>query len=160
MKILVAFYSRTGLTKKLALSLADKIGAEVEEIIDQNPRSGVLGYIVSGREAISKKLAKIDAPRLNPGDYDLVIIGTPLWAGTMSSPIRAYLDQFKGVFKAAAFFTTQQAGAQERVFTILSDFIGIKPLATMSVLSKEVVRGDYQEKINDFINQYEKNLSI
>lgn len=160
MKILVVFYSRTGLTKKLALSLADKIGAEVEEIIDQNPRSGVLGYIVSGREAISKKLAKIDTPRLNPGDYDLVIIGTPLWAGTMSSPIRSYLTQFKGGFKSVAFFTTQQASAQERVFTILSDFVNLKPSATMSVLSKEVVRGDYQEKINDFINQYEKNLSI
>lgn len=160
MKILVAFYSRTGLTKKLSLSLADKIGAEVEEIIDINPRSGVLGYIVSGREAISKKLAQIEPPHYNPSDYDLVIVGTPLWAGTMSSPIRAYLERFKGNFKAVAFFTTQQAGAQEKIFKILADFVGLQPLANMSVLSKEVVRGDYQEKINDFIKQYEKNLSL
>ncbi|MFA5163428.1 MAG: flavodoxin [Patescibacteria group bacterium] len=160
MKILIAFYSRTGLTKKLSLSLAEKIGADLEEIIDHNPRSGVLGYIVSGREAISKKLAQIEAPRLNPADYDLVIIGTPLWAGTMSSPIRAYLDRFKSSFKALACFTTQQGVGQEKIFKILADFIGLKPLAVMSVLSKEVVRGDYQEKINEFIKQYEKNLSL
>ena len=32
MKTLVVYYSRTGTTKKIAVELAEKIGAEIEEI--------------------------------------------------------------------------------------------------------------------------------
>jgi len=160
MKILVVYYSRTGLTKKLALSLAEKIGAATEAIIDQDRRAGVLGYIRSGREAVSKKLAAIEAIQQDPAAYDLVIIGTPLWAGTMSSPVRAYLAAYKDKLKRVAFFITQGGSGQEKVFKILSDFVGQDSLANLAVLSREVVRGDYQDKISAFISQYEKNLSL
>ena len=160
MKILLVYYSRTGLTKKVAESLAAKIGADVEEIVDTNKRSGVMGYIMSGRETIAKKLAVIEAPKFSPANYDLVIIGTPLWVGTMSTPIRSYLNDHKTQLKRVAFFTTQQAGAQEKVFKILEDFSGQKSLANLSVLSKEAVRGDYQTKLDEFIKLYEQNLSL
>ena len=38
-KILVVYYSRTGMTKKLALSIVDILGADGEEIIDTKKRA-------------------------------------------------------------------------------------------------------------------------
>ncbi|MEI8008008.1 MAG: hypothetical protein WCI00_00755 [bacterium] len=38
-KILVVYYSRTGMTKKLALSITDMLGADSEEIIDTKKRA-------------------------------------------------------------------------------------------------------------------------
>lgn len=160
MKTLVVYYSRTGLTKNVALALANKIGADLEEIVDTIKRPGVLGYVLSGREAITKKLALIETVKYNPADYDLVIIGTPLWAGTMSSPIRTYLTDHKGQLKKIALFTTQKADGQEKIFSILEEFIGLKSLANLAVLSKESVRGDYHAKLNTFIEQYGKNTSL
>lgn len=160
MQILIAYYSRTGITKKLALELAKTSGADVEEIVDSNRRAGVLGYIVSGREALAKKLAVIEAPKLDVSEYDLLIVGTPLWAGTMSSPVRAYLHAVKEKIGKVAFFVTQQGTGQEKVFKILEDYCGRPSVANMSALSKEVMRGDIKEKITDFIKQYEENSTI
>lgn len=160
MKTLIVFYSRTGLTKKVALSLIEKIGADLEEIIDTDKRAGILGYVRSGREAVMKKLATIEATKYLPNDYELVIIATPLWAGTMASPVRSYLSKFKDQLKKIAFFTTQQGVGQEKVFKILEDFCGQKSLANLSVLSKDVVRGDYQDKLDAFVAQYEKNSAL
>ena len=41
-KILVIYYSRTGLTKKLAMCLMDLLHADGEEIIDRKKRSGIM----------------------------------------------------------------------------------------------------------------------
>jgi flavodoxin len=41
-KNLVVYYSRTGVTKKLALSIANMLDANREEIVDMKKRSGVI----------------------------------------------------------------------------------------------------------------------
>jgi menaquinone-dependent protoporphyrinogen IX oxidase len=91
MKILVAYYSRTGTTKKVGDAIAEKFNADVEDIKDTVDRSGAKGYLVSGRDAMKRKLTKLEPIKFNPKEYDLVIIGTPIWAWNMSVPIRTYL---------------------------------------------------------------------
>jgi flavodoxin len=41
-KILVVYYSRTGMTKKLANSIANLLFADIEEIVDTKNRSGLM----------------------------------------------------------------------------------------------------------------------
>ncbi|MEI6774938.1 MAG: hypothetical protein WCL18_09565 [bacterium] len=41
-KILVLYYSRTGITKKLATFIGDVLDADIEEIVDTKNRSGVM----------------------------------------------------------------------------------------------------------------------
>ena len=43
-------------------------------------RAGIIGYLFAGRDAVRKKLTKLKPLKFNPTDYDLVIIGTPIWA--------------------------------------------------------------------------------
>ena len=104
MKPLVVFYSRTGTTKKVAESLKKLLKCDSEEILDVKSRKGPIGYLMSGREASMKKLARIKETKKNPSFYDIVLIGTPVWAGTMSTPVRTYISQNKVNFKKVAFF--------------------------------------------------------
>lgn len=51
MKTSVIFYSRTGNTRKIAEELSNSLKCDTEEIVDTQKRSGVFGYIRSGRDA-------------------------------------------------------------------------------------------------------------
>ncbi|MBI4779086.1 hypothetical protein HY797_01375 [Candidatus Falkowbacteria bacterium] len=143
MKILIAYYSRTGVTKKLADFIAKKIGAEMEEIKDTVNRAGVLGYMLAGRDGMKRRLTKLESPKLNPADFDLVIIGTPIWSWNMSAPIRTYLEEYKNQFKQAAFFCTMGGSGHETAFKEMGEIIGKKPVAILSLKTKEAVAGDF-----------------
>jgi len=116
MKTLIVYYSRTGATKKLAGFLAEKLGAESEEIKDTVKRAGVTGYLLAGRDASLRRLTKLETIKNNPADFDLVIIGTPIWAFNMSAPIRTYLTEQKDKFKRVAFFCTMGGSGDEKAF--------------------------------------------
>jgi flavodoxin len=89
MKKLVVFYSRTGTTKKIAQEIARKINADIEEIADLKNRKGILNWILAGRDGMKGSLTKVNYSK-DPGKYDLIIAGTPVWVN-MVPAIRTYL---------------------------------------------------------------------
>ena len=107
MKPLVVFYSRTGTTKKVGEALADLIQCDSEELIDTKKRTGPLGFLRSGRDAARNKLTVLGPLIHDPALYDVVALGTPVWSGLMSSPMRTYITNNKSKFNGVAFFCTQ-----------------------------------------------------
>ncbi len=78
MKTLVVFYSRTGITRKVAETIARALSGDVEEIVAKENRSDFSGYGLSREEAVLKKPAAIKATKRDPARYDLTIVGTPI----------------------------------------------------------------------------------
>jgi flavodoxin len=154
MKNLIVYYSRTGMTKKAAESIKEKTGWEIEEIIDNKDRRGAIGYILSGRDAMLKKAADIKDTMHNPAEYDMVIVGTPIWSFTVSSPIRTYLNKQTGNFKKAAFFCTMDGSGFEKTFSEMEKASGVKPEKTLALADKEIIDGSFMIKVDEFI----KNL--
>jgi len=150
MKILVVYYSRTGVTKKIADYVAKKISAEIEEIKDTISRAGALGYMMAGRDATLRRLTKLETPKLNPSDFDLVIIGTPIWSWNMSTPVRTYLEEYKNQFKQAAFFCTMGGSGDERAFKEMGEIIGKEPVATLGLKTVEAMKDEIIEKADYF----------
>jgi flavodoxin len=151
MKTLIVYYSRTGVTKKVAEILQQKLNCDHEEITDTKNRQGPIGYMLSGREAMKKITPSIQPLAKNVTDYDLVIIGTPVWAFTMSSPIRTFLTEQKDKIKKAAFFVTEGGSGHEKTFKFMSEIINQQPLATLDLKTVEVMKGNIEEKINEFV---------
>lgn len=150
MKTLIVFYSRTGTTKKVADFLAEKLGTDLEEIKEEKSRGGVMGYLRSGREAMKKDIPKILGSAKNPAQYGLVLIGTPVWAGTMASPIRTYLEQNKDKFTKLAFFSTQGSAKEQKVFSEMAKVCGKEPIFHKYFTTKSVARDEYQTDAEDF----------
>lgn len=151
MKILIAYYSRTGMTKKVALKLANELGADLEEIVDTDKRAGALAYLMAGRDALQKKLAAIEPLRYDPASYDLVLVGTPTWAYAMSCAVRTYLTNQKGEMKKVAFFATHGSDGGDKAVRQMADLIGLKPIAELILTSKEAAQDKYVEKLKEFI---------
>jgi len=151
MKTLVVVYSRTGNTLSVAKRIAGELQADLEVIEDKTDRKGILGFLRSGYEALRKKVPPIAEPKHNLGDYDLVIIGTPIWAGRMSSPVRAYLLRFHGRFGQVAFFATSAGGGHGKALAEMAEFTAAKPLATVEITSDQVRKGKEVEALKAFL---------
>lgn len=149
MKTLVVSYSRTGLTAKVADAIAKELKCQHDEIRDAISRNGPLGFMRSGFEAATKVCPPIKVKN-DPAKYDLVVIGTPVWAGNMSSPVRTYLDDNNGRFKNVAFFCTSGDGKGEKVFIEMAGLGWKKPAATMAVASKDAASGNFGERVKKF----------
>ena len=81
--ILCVYYSRTGTTEKLMQEIAQELKCEIFKLDDGIDRSGLRGWLRSGLQAMARRLPAVKPLETNLplSIYDLVIIGTPVWAG-------------------------------------------------------------------------------
>ncbi len=154
MKSIVIFYSRTGTTRKAGLEIAKSLGCDSEEILDTAERKGLIGYMRSGKESTQRKLTNLRPMQNDVSKYDLVIIGTPIWAWNMSSPVRTFITENKGMIKKAAFFCTMGRSGAEKAFREMAGILGKKPASTLALTTKEVMAGDISEKTVGFTKTF------
>ena len=148
---LVVYFSRTGYTRKIAEELAGRCNADLEAVEDVRPRSGLFGYLRSGREAYRKELIEIRPTVRDPSAYDVVILGTPVWAGHVSSPIRAYLAAHGRTLERVACFCTQGGSGAEKVLAEMAGLCGQEPLASLALNDREIDGGGYAGKLGEFL---------
>lgn len=149
-RILVVYYSRTGYTRTLAGELAAVLKADVDRLDDGRDRCGVWGYLRCAREALKKRTIKLLPPGYDPSSYDVVVLGTPVWAGNLSSPLRSYVVAHKAQLKQVAFFCTQGGSGAEKVFRDLTELCGKAPLATLAVNDRELNSHAYARQLERF----------
>ena len=152
MKILVVYYSRSGITRRAGELIADVLECDVEEVTTKSNFKGVFGWIKACCYAAKNKECDINRTTKKPKDYDIVIVGTPNLEGNVCCPIRTYLSKNKGHFKKIAFFTTTNK-VVNRVFSEMEAVVGKKPRATLELTSKEVREDNYTPKIESFIKK-------
>jgi flavodoxin len=144
MKTLVVYYSRTGNTRKVAAAIAAAAGADIEEIVEEKDRRGVRGYLAAGRDAVRKQQTPICAAARDPAAYELVIVGTPVWAFTVAPPVRTYLAAHAAALRRAAFFCTLGGSGADRTFRAMREVCGRAPAATLALTEKDVAAGRFE----------------
>ncbi len=152
MKTLVVYYTRTGNTKFAAETIADEIGADMEEVVDLKNRQGRLAFLGNGKDAMQGKETQIAQTKRSPVDYDLIVVGSPVWAGSPTPAIRTYLNKndLSGK-KVALFFSDSGLGqAVEKTKALMpnSSFVGVLALPAKSFDDKE----EMKKKIAEWCN--------
>ncbi|HOP25760.1 MAG TPA: flavodoxin [Candidatus Sabulitectum sp.] len=112
MKTLVVYYSLEGNTKLVADAVANALEADTVRLVpaDQPSASGAARYFWGGRAAIMKKAPKLEPLEFIPEEYDLVFLGTPVWAWTFAPPIRSFLRDHDLSGKKVALFCCHGGG--------------------------------------------------
>ena len=111
-KILVVYYSHTGITKGIAEKIREKTGGDVFKI--ETVKTYPSQYSALTEEAKSE-LQSGDLPQLKKGppdmsSYDLVLVGSPVWWYTLSTPVMRFLKQADFAGKKVAAFCTHEGG--------------------------------------------------
>ncbi len=146
MKTLVAFYSKNGHTRIIGEKLAKLFKADSEEIVDLRDRSDIFTWAKSAFNEDLKTPTEIAPIKKNPQNYDLVIVGTPIWDG-ITPPVKAYLSENK--FKNVAFFTTFGAAAED-AFYEMEQLAKKKPLSVLEVQDMQISRKEDEPRIKVF----------
>lgn len=121
-KKLVAYFSASGVTRNVAESLAEAIGADLYEIKPQTPyttadlnwqnnksRSSIEMADKSSRPAIADKNANISA-------YDTIFVGFPIWWYIAPTVINTFLESYDFAGKTIVpFATSGSSGIGETV---------------------------------------------
>lgn len=114
MKSIIVYYSLEGNCKLIAEAMAQEIGADTLALKPKKdiPTSGPLKYLLGGKSAMKKEQPELENTNLSSvSDYDLIIVGAPVWAGTYAPAIRSFSDatQLKG--KNMAFYACSGGGS-------------------------------------------------
>jgi len=153
MKSLVAYYSRTGSTKTVAEAIANALNADVEPITaDTEGKS--MGRLAM--QAMFNARAKIGQTSKDASLYDIVVVGTPVWASKMSTPVRTYLADNKSKFKSVAFFCTYGGRGSEKTLKGMESFCGKTAVGRLDILEKDVKSGEYVEKVKRFATELQE----
>jgi flavodoxin len=153
MKTLIVYFSRSDRTRRLAEEIGGRLGSDIEEVTESKGRGGAIGWLKSGMESTRKTLPKIHALERDPGAYDLVLIGTPIWASNMSSPIRAFITEHKEKIQEAAFFCTGDGDDPSTVFGPMEELLGKNPIATLGLIGEERENPESLKKIEEFVER-------
>jgi flavodoxin len=105
-KKIVIYYSFDGNTKLIAKSMAGAIGADLMPIVPKKELTskGFSKYFWGSSQVMMKRKPALMPPTFDPMDYDLVIIGTPVWAWTSAPPVTAFLSAIDLKDKQIALF--------------------------------------------------------
>ena len=117
-KTLVAYFTLTGNTEKAAKIVAEETGADLYKIELVTPYPS---EYKEQTELAKKELAEGTLPAIKPwpeniDQYDVVFVGSPVWWGTMSTPVRTFLAS--GVLKGKTVipFVTHGGGGADNSF--------------------------------------------
>lgn len=111
-KILVAYFSYSGVTKKVAEEISNVIGADIFHIETVEPYSQVYKEVVkaSQNELTTGKRPEIVGHVENMKEYDTIILGFPNWLSTCPTAVMTFLEQYDFKNKTILPFITHGGG--------------------------------------------------
>jgi flavodoxin len=150
LKSLVVYYSRTGNARFVAQTVAAQVGADVEEVVDLKKRGGAFGFLSGGRDASRGKETEIAPSSKSPADYDLIIIGTPIWAGHPTPAITTYLKKNDLSSKKVAVFFVQGGKKLQGIEQIKSLIPSSNYIGELSLIDALKNKAESEKQIEDW----------
>ena len=129
MKTLVAYFSaESGRTAGVAKSLASAIGADLFEIKPEKPYSASdLNYMNllarCNREHITKKSVPVTGKVREFEQYDMVLIGFPIWYGCAPNVVNTFCKEYDFTDKKVAAFATSGGSGIGKTADKLKSFV-------------------------------------
>jgi flavodoxin len=150
MRTVVAYYSRTGNTRFVAEEIAEQLNADLCEVVDKKSRKGKLIFLTGGFAALRKKLTEIEVTK-PVDDYELVVVGSPVWAGRITPAIRTFLSQNDFSDKKMAVFVTLGGDKPEKSLESMKEAIVPKvPVGELAIINNLENKAEAKQQITEW----------
>ena len=128
-KKLVAYFSASGVTAKLAKKLAEAIDADLFEIkpvepyseADQNWKNPLARC---NKEKIGKKDVPVSGIVENMDEYDTVYLGFPIWYWAAPNAVNTFIKQYDFSHKKVVLFATSGGSDMGKTAEKLQPYLG------------------------------------
>jgi len=153
-KALMLYYSRTGNTRAACEALQKELGADIQEIQDQNSREKRFGMIAGMFKTILGMQTDIKPETVDFSPYDTLVISAPIWAARFGLAMRTFVKRSDFDGKNVIIFITADSFIEKKYqqkHTALVESSGGKVKGYFQVQAADPVDGDKvlrtQEKI-------------
>ncbi len=154
MKTLIACYSYSGHTLKVAEALKKAINADITQIESVKDK----WYLFKLLDAIRGKKVPIKPCQTDLMSYHGFVLCCPVWAGRTPAAINQYLEEIKnvkgkqfGVFVTSGGKRPQKATIQMREYL---DREGMQFIGQMRILTDDVEKENYGEMFDFFTKKF------
>jgi flavodoxin len=138
MRTAIVYYSMGGNTAWAAGQLASRLDAELIALTPRRPYPdrGARKFLRGGRAAMLGETPALEPYCFDAAAYDRVILGTPLWAGRISPPLRSFLKEQGAALadKPLACFICSGGGGDGKAFEQLRRLLGRDLTAELSLI--------------------------
>ena len=126
MKTAVVFYSLDGNCALVAQEIQTQLNADLIrlETKDEKKRSGLAKFFWGGSMVFTHKKPPLKPYTFDPSEYDLIIIGTPVWASTPAPPIQTFIAEAHITGKKIGLFVCHMGGKKDALVkfeTLITD---------------------------------------
>jgi flavodoxin len=156
---IIVYFSRSGYTRRVAEQIARRLNADLIPIAEISSRIGWIGYVKSLIEVTGRLKPNIKVPSFDPSQHRLVVIGTPIWAWRLSSPVRTFINRCQWTSCKVAFFCTMGGSGAEGVFEEMKLRVGGKPVATMALKDADIDANHIDKQLDEFCQTLQRETS-
>lgn len=153
---LVAYFSASGVTAKVAENLSDALGADLFEIV---PKVRYTNADLDWRDKTSRSTIEMNDPasrpeiealRDNVADYDTIYVGFPIWWYVAPTIINTFLDSYDLAVKTIIPFATSGGSGMGKTNEKLAPSCPGATLKAGKVFSMNATR----QELSDWANQF------
>jgi flavodoxin len=159
MSVCIVYHSETGNTKKVAESVAKATGAVLIPVKDLANYSRITMYLIGAPKAHKGEKAAIEPSKIDVSAYDLVVVGSPVWAWRPTPGANAAIAALAGCEGKRGMVFATCGGKPGDTLAIMKQALEdrtVKVEGTFSFTRKEL--GD-AKKIGDFVDAVRKASS-
>lgn len=158
MKAIIVYYSLTSNTEFVAKELSNKLDCDILplEVLNPYPDKGFKKFYWGGKSAVMKESPELKKYTFNKDDYDVIILGTPVWAGTFTPHLRTFVKENDLSDKNVAIYACSSGGKAINAINRLKNEIGINS----DILSLELVdpKNKYNDVVENQINDFSEEI--
>ena len=96
MKVAIVYYSLTGNVQWVVDAMGSALSADKVRLVPKKeyPDKGFKKFFWGGKSAVMKETPTLEPYTFDPDQYNIVVLATPVWAGTFAPPLRTFLQQY------------------------------------------------------------------
>jgi flavodoxin len=148
MKTIVVYFSLEGNSKYVADKISKYTGADVLSLdpLKEYPQGKASKYFWGGKSVMTGEKPKLVSYDFKANEYDVIIIGTPIWAGSFAPPIKTFLSENDLSNKKIAIYACHAGGGADKCFDKLK-----KELPNSEIIARLSLTnpGNRQKKENE-----------
>ena len=156
MKSLIVYYSLEGNTQYVADKVKEKADADILRLIPKKAYSnkGLSKFFWGGKSALMAEKPELEAYDVDLSQYERIIFGFPVWAGTITPPIRTFIEDNRKALAGKRFsaYACMAGSGGDKALSKLAKLLEIPEFEATTILvdPKASPSAEKDEQINSF----------